>query len=815
MNTQAEPSTPPPAPQTQEPPSMRARVRFAKQENSQEDRATGDTLGDPNAWAERFRVSTKRSTQRTCLTALKELRTIGITETHSNEQGEPAGDAQMSANTSISSLQDSLPDSPGSFGQEAGLGNGQRYHTLSPSPQPGEEDTPHASALKPFDPRTRKRQRLESPPLEDGPNVPLTQRKISSLPLKPNTTADPPPLYAKHPGSVGTIAAVLEKAFEAVSARNGQANGDATDSRVFLLEVARYMAGAGLTMEPKSALLQRDAASLPQYETNMQRPAPQQMTTGAAINAEAIKARMYAQQSWLRRQTQATNRDAPTSSSGTTDPRVRGPLAWTNAQQHEQTRTQGMTNAPFIRTVPLPKETTQWDIPGMQDAQPDVYQPTPGHVSEQQDVTMAVDPRQEANNLQTTSTPPPRNHSIYASIHAPYQSMPQQAWVPASQPHLSTSSAQGWDMNWTYSQDERETGEETREEGTLPPPHGRFPRPSVETPYDRARYISAESAKTWNQCPEEQRCTFALYGVFNLEDEALACELCARLESYIFAETGSPCLLLRPVKPTDPAARKRLWPTTWLGTWMMPGAVTQLVNQYAYSFPDLSFYAYKDVYEIPTMLAAVSGFTQLRDDYATMVIREILRKQENQELLRTYATSAKLRQNLGSASGIAEHAANSIRVKCARLSDFGERGKVIAYIYMTSPTDSEQEWTAMKTELVRREFSRPDRRTMIPETCEGCHGVGHLTNQCPFLALNEWHGTPAISNGQDTAYRHPASSQPNLHGRGGRGRAPSLIVANQDFAGRTQHTMSERQETQGQRRGKPFKGKGRDLSFRP
>ncbi|KAL7280184.1 hypothetical protein ACG7TL_006603 [Trametes sanguinea] len=160
----------------------------------------------------------------------------------------------------------------------------------------------------------------------------------------------------------------------------------------------------------------------------------------------------------------------------------------------------------------------------------------------------------------------------------------------------------------------------------MPTPAGGFPAIELDHPGDRLRNISMEALRRWKAAPRGRRFVIDVFGPTNLNATAL-CDMAEKLEAAITAFTGVPgVVLIQPTKPHGPFDPRQS-PITWVGLGLPEAAVARAVEKRAISSPDISFFVHNDFYAIPTLLFALKGFVQLRDDAATKEIKDILKRE--------------------------------------------------------------------------------------------------------------------------------------------------------------------------------------------
>ncbi|OSD03161.1 hypothetical protein PYCCODRAFT_1467033 [Trametes coccinea BRFM310] len=309
---------------------------------------------------------------------------------------------------------------------------------------------------------------------------------------------------------------------------------------------------------------------------------------------------------------------------------------------------------------------------------------------------------------------------------------------------------------------------------------GEPPMVHATTPADRARHTLTTEYDEWKKEKEAfgTACTAEIFGRIGLDVESI-CEASALLSGVVAAYTGVQDFKLgQPRDPPYPVNPRNL-PSTWFLSKLPTWAVRTLVKDVgAVSTQDVSVIFHDHAEEIPTLLASVTGFHQLNDGVAEMRIREILAEEVTFEGIAELAAANKEFEGADKYA-VANQLVQELYVRCRRVDEEVVGSLIVAHIYMKSPTDNADWWMTWRHSLIERAFRGPLYEMGPDIRCDGCHGMDHNAQQCPFTRKLGWHVASAAP--QKIAGARPGPSSPAAWG-GGRGRG-SAYAAHDATAG--------------------------------
>ncbi|KAL7282741.1 hypothetical protein ACG7TL_004215 [Trametes sanguinea] len=269
-----------------------------------------------------------------------------------------------------------------------------------------------------------------------------------------------------------------------------------------------------------------------------------------------------------------------------------------------------------------------------------------------------------------------------------------------------------------------------------------LPQVYAATPADRARHTLTAEYDEWRREKNDHgtACTAEIYGRIGLDAESI-CGASALLSAVVATYTGVQDFKLgQPRDPPYPVNPRNL-PATWFLSKLPVWAVKILVQDVrAVSTPEISVIFHEHAEEIPELLVSIIGFHQLNDGVAEAKIREILAEEV------TFEGIAELAAENSAFSGankyeVANQLVGGMYVRCRRVDEGTVGSLIVAHVYMKSPTDNPDWWMTWRSNLIEK-FFRGSLYELGPDMrCDGCHGMDHTTQQCPYLRVPGWHGT--------------------------------------------------------------------------
>ncbi|KAI0360656.1 hypothetical protein OH77DRAFT_1586231 [Trametes cingulata] len=325
----------------------------------------------------------------------------------------------------------------------------------------------------------------------------------------------------------------------------------------------------------------------------------------------------------------------------------------------------------------------------------------------------------------------------------------------------------------------REWSEAVEALGLSEPPmgtFGRFPAVHTRAPTDRMRGIPQEALDEFLRLPRGSRMVLEVYGKAQV-DRAEATKITRDIEHVIRTVTKLDVFGLTPPPKPAPGTPQEEAPTAWLLTGITPRATRILANRHGWATRDVAFFAYDQPEPIPTYLFALEGFNQSNADMAAAIVREEFKREPTYNATKSLVT-ANVSLNKGDPKTATNALLDTIRVQL-RYSGTDPDAPALGHVYMDSPTLSVDQWTKWRQNILDKGFSDSFYAYDLHKTnirCARCHAADHMTDQCQYMHLGDWHGVytpPPQAPPQPVVALQPAEGGFEEYGmmnaRGGRG----------------------------------------------
>ncbi|KAI0362310.1 hypothetical protein OH77DRAFT_1584742 [Trametes cingulata] len=289
---------------------------------------------------------------------------------------------------------------------------------------------------------------------------------------------------------------------------------------------------------------------------------------------------------------------------------------------------------------------------------------------------------------------------------------------------------------------------------------GKFPEVHVRSPTDRLRGIPQEALDEFAKLPRGTKMVLEVYGKAYV-DRADATKITRDIEHVIRTVTRLDTFGLTPPPPPAPGTPVTEVPSAWLLTGLTPVATRVLANRHGWANRDVAFFAYDQPEPLPTYLFALDGFNQNNADRAAMIVREEFKREPIFNSIQNLVAANPMLK--GETRTLAINIVNSIRV-VLRHENNDVNAPAIGHIYMDPPTLSTEQWTAWRDDIIAKGFTKAFYANTLHSAalrCHRCHAADHLSDQCQYMHLGDWHGTytPPAATPTATAVQTPTAQQ--------------------------------------------------------
>ncbi|KAI0357477.1 hypothetical protein OH77DRAFT_1435735 [Trametes cingulata] len=272
---------------------------------------------------------------------------------------------------------------------------------------------------------------------------------------------------------------------------------------------------------------------------------------------------------------------------------------------------------------------------------------------------------------------------------------------------------------------------------------GKFPKVHTRSPADRMRGIPQEARDEFMRLPRGTRMILEVYGKA-IVDRAEATRITRDIEHVVRTVTKLDVFCLTP--PPRPAQGTPLSeaPTAWLLTGITPWATKILANRHGWATRDVAFFAYDQPEPLPTYLFTLEGFNQGNADMAATIVCEEFKREPTFNAIKSYVAANSELNTSGNAKQATHELINTVRVVLRYTDNDDENSAALGHVYMDSPTLSPEQWTIWRDGIIEKRFSLSFYAYDLHGEkirCDRCHGADHMTNQCDYMHLGDWHGT--------------------------------------------------------------------------
>ncbi|KAI9065873.1 hypothetical protein FKP32DRAFT_445975 [Trametes sanguinea] len=277
-----------------------------------------------------------------------------------------------------------------------------------------------------------------------------------------------------------------------------------------------------------------------------------------------------------------------------------------------------------------------------------------------------------------------------------------------------------------------------------------------------------KTIKHWRAEPKNSKLIAEVYAIEKY-DLKTATETAKRLGATIaiISEEGEPSVQTPQEKPDDVPVMHA--PTAILISDLTKRTKDLLLDMGTWSTDGITFTVHEFERVVPEFLLALEGFTQDRPLTVAKIIQETLEANPARtNIEKLVLKNPKLMVKGADSLEITMSYISKLHVKMRRLIEGDETSLLIAYVYMKSPAYTSKEWESWRETLFDHDFTgRNGRKVKIRRTtrCAGCHGVDHMSHQCPFPLIEGWNGGPASKP------QTPATAGRTNAGSSGMGRA--------------------------------------------
>ncbi|KAJ3474749.1 hypothetical protein NLI96_g12278 [Meripilus lineatus] len=175
----------------------------------------------------------------------------------------------------------------------------------------------------------------------------------------------------------------------------------------------------------------------------------------------------------------------------------------------------------------------------------------------------------------------------------------------------------------------------------------------------------------------------------------------------------------------------------------------KLTNHECWSAPDFTFFALPFNNAHPSFVMNVTGLCGSPVKIKESIAKSLLKSESTinllERLIRANEALSKMEMNAAIATIL-----DSIRITHVPSRDTNDVPTTLTSIYINSPAQDTEQWCEWIVHIrdnveICGSFTGKGRR--CPNfLCEGCHGVNHTTDACPFKYVPGWYGVHDIAN---------------------------------------------------------------------